>query len=233
MGSRITSEFFIATDAWRREFPGAHAGVLVMSGVENPARSAALEDLKAKLETDLRQRFGGMDRAAMKAHPILAAYGSYYKRFGKTYHVQLQLESIVLKGKTIPSSAALVESMFIAEVNSLLLTAGHDLDTIQPPLTLDVARGKETYTLLHGILQIPKAGDMMISDGGGIISTIVYGPDQRTHIRPETARAVFTVYSPEGIESLAVEAHLNEIMQHAQLIAPGASVELLKVYSAQ
>jgi hypothetical protein len=44
---------------------------------------------------------------------------------------------------------------------------------------------------------------------------------------------VFTVYAPEGIESLAVEAHLNEIMQHAQLIAPGASVELLKVYSAQ
>jgi DNA/RNA-binding domain of Phe-tRNA-synthetase-like protein len=227
------SEFFITRDAWREAFPSAHAGVLVMRGVKNPARSATLEDLKAKLETDLRQRFEGMDRAAMKAHPILSVYESYYRRFDKTYHVQLQLESIVLKGKTIPSSAALVESMFMAEVNSLLLTAGHDLDTLRLPLTLDVAQGAETYTLLRGSSQMPKAGDMMISDGDGIISTIVYGPDQRTHIRPETTGVVFTVYAPEGIEEGAVEGHLNEIVRYAQLIAPEASVELLNVYSAQ
>jgi DNA/RNA-binding domain of Phe-tRNA-synthetase-like protein len=233
MGRDPASEFFMPTDTWRRTFPGAHAGILAMSGVVNPARSEALEDLKAKLETDLRKRFEGMDRAALKAHPILAAYDDYYKRFGKTYHVQLQLESIVLKGKTIPSSAALVESMFMAEMNSLLLTAGHDLDTIRLPLRLDVARGTETYTVLRGSAQTPKEGDMMISDSDGIISTILYGPDQRTHIRPETTRSVFTVYAPEGIEPGAVEAHLKDIARHAQLIAPEAGVELLSVYSAQ
>jgi hypothetical protein len=78
-----------------------------------------------------------------------------------------------------------------------------------------------------------KAGDMMISDSEGIISSIVYGPDQRTHIRPETTRSVFTVYAPDGIEPRAVEAHLNEIVQHTQLIAPEASVGLLEVFSAQ
>jgi DNA/RNA-binding domain of Phe-tRNA-synthetase-like protein len=233
MGRWPASEFFLTTDTWRRLFPGAHVGVLAMSGVKNPGSSAALEDLKARVEADLRQRFEGMDRAALKAHPILSAYESHYRRFGKTYHVQLQLESIVLKGKTIPSSAALVESMFMAEVNSLLLTAGHDLDTIRLPLTLDVARGTETYTLLRGSPQTPKAGDMMISDSEGIISTIVYGPDQRTHIRPETTRSVFTVYAPERIELSAVETHLKEIAQYAQQIAPEASVELLNVYSAQ
>ena len=233
MGRWPASEFFITTNTWRKSFPGAHIGVLAMSGVRNPASSSALENLKTRLEADLRQRFEGMDRAALRAHPILAAYEDYYKRFGKTYHVQLQLESIVQKGKTIPSSAALVESMFMAEMNNLLLTAGHDLDTIRPPLTLDVARGTETYTLLRGSSQTPKVGDMMISDSDGIISTILYGPDQRTQIRPETTRSVFTVYAPEGIEPGAVEAHLKDIGLHAQLIAPEVGVELLHVYSAQ
>ena len=233
MASVPASEIFLTTDAWRSAFPGAHAGVLAMSGVRNPERSTALEDLKVKLEMDLRQRFEGMSRTALRAHPILAAYERYYRRFDKTYHVQLQLESIVLKGKAIPSSAALVESMFMAEVNSLLLTAGHDLDVVQLPLTLDVARGTEMYTLLRGSPQMPKAGDMMISDGEGIISSIVYGPDQRTQIRPQTTRSVFTVYAPDGIEPDAVEAHLNEIRRHVQLIAPEASIELLKVYAAE
>lgn len=232
MDRNPSEEFFILTDAWRRAFPQAHVGVLALHGVSNPARSAALEDLKGRLETDLRERFGGMDRAAMRANPILHAYESYYRRFSKTYHVQLQLESIVLKGKAIPSSAALVEAMFMAEVNSLLLTAGHDLDAIQLPLTLDAARGTEEYTLLRGSSQMPKGGDMMISDAKGIISTIVYGPDQRTQIRPETSRAVFTVYAPEGIEPLAVETHLNEIAGHARLLATECRAEHLMVYPA-
>jgi len=38
-------------------------------------------------------------------HPILKAYQEYYRRFKKTYHVQLQLESLLFKGKSIPSVA--------------------------------------------------------------------------------------------------------------------------------
>ena len=34
---------------------------------------------------------------------ILQAYAAYYKQFKKTYHVQLQVESIVLKGKGLPN----------------------------------------------------------------------------------------------------------------------------------
>ncbi|MFN8595962.1 MAG: hypothetical protein U0559_07245 [Anaerolineae bacterium] len=33
----------------------------------------------------------------------------------------------------------------MAEIKNLLLTAGHDLDTLQLPVTLDVASGQESY----------------------------------------------------------------------------------------
>ena len=85
---------------------------------------------------------------------------------------------------------------------------------------LDVASGTETYVLMRGTSQTPKAGDMMIWDSEGIISSIVYGPDQRTQIRHDTTTAVFTVYGPAGIDATTIEAHLHEIEANAQLIAP-------------
>ena len=141
------------------------------------------------MEEHLRKQFAGQDRAAVASHPVLQIYSEYYKRFKKTYHVQLQLESIVLKGKSIPTMAALVECMFMAEVKNMLLTAGHDLDTLQLPLTLDVTQGIESYTVMRGENQIVKSGDMTISDELGIVSNVIYGPDQRTQITAETRNA--------------------------------------------
>jgi DNA/RNA-binding domain of Phe-tRNA-synthetase-like protein len=224
---------FEVTSAWKSAYPEAHAGVLVLRGVSNPAHHDELERRKAALEEQLRARFAGQDRAALASHPVLRAYADYYRQFKKTYHLQLQLESIVLKGKSIPSVAALVESMFMAEMQDLLLTAGHDLDVLQLPLRLDVANGTEQYTVLRGDEQLLKAGDMLISDQAGVISNILYGPDQRTQITPNTQNVVFTVYAPPGIGEQTVLEHLQHIQENVMTFAPQAQVELMKVYSGK
>ena len=222
---------FEVTSAWKSTYPEARAGVLVMHSVSNPAHDPALEAQKASLEGQLRAQFSGQDRATIASHPILRAYAEYYRQFKKTYHIQLQLESIVLKGKSIPRVAALVEAMFMAEMKDMLLTAGHDLDTLRLPLTLDVATGNERYTLLRGEEQVLKPGDMMISDQIGVISSILYGPDQRTQITPETSNVIFTVYAPPGIKEESVAGHLQHIKQNVLIFAPQAQVESLRVYS--
>jgi len=224
---------FEVTSAWKSAYPEAHAGVLVMRAVSNPAHDPALESRKAAFEEGLRSQFSGQDRSTIASHPILRAYGAYYRQFKKTYHIQLQLESIVLKGKSIPSVAALVEAMFMAEMKQLLLTAGHDLDSLHLPLTLDVATGSERYTVLRGEEQVLKAGDMMISDQIGVISSIVYGPDQRTQINPGTHNVIFSVYAPPGIDEQTVAQHLQGIKDNVMLFAPQAQVDLLKVYKGK
>lgn len=221
---------FNITSSWKSSFPNAHAGILVIRIVTNPAHHPELEKRKTEIEEQLRTQFSGQDHAAIASHPILQAYGEYYKRFKKTYHVQLQLESIVLKGKSIPTVASLVECMFMAEVKNMLLTAGHDLDTLQLPLTLDVTKGTESYTLLRGETQTVKAGDMTISDAQGIISNIIYGPDQRTQITASTRNVVFTVYAPAGIDKQLITSHLEDMRDYVRVIAPEAEVELLEVY---
>jgi DNA/RNA-binding domain of Phe-tRNA-synthetase-like protein len=223
---------FHVSDHWKTVYPDAHVGVLVMRDVRNPSSHAELEQRKVALEHDLRSRYAAQDRAALTQLPLLQAYAAYYCRFKKTYHVQLQLESIVFKGKSIPSVAALVEAMFMAEIKNLLLTAGHDLDLLQLPLTLDVSRGAEYYIVLRGQAQELKAEDMFIRDGTGVISSIIYGPDQRTSINAQTHNAAFTVYAPGGIAEEAVLAHLQDLRQNVLLIAPGAQADLLQVYGA-
>ena len=203
-----------------------------MAGVENPVTHPAFGARKEAVERQLRERYAGYDRPMIKELPIMAAYNRYYKRFKKTYHVQLQLESVALKGRPIPKVAALVETMFLAELEDLLLTAGHDLALVQEPVTLDVSTGTESYIRMNGQEQQLKAGDMMISDQEGIISSVIYGPDQRTRINANTERALFTTYAPVGVGVEAVQHHLENIQNYVLLIAPGASTELLLVVTS-
>ena len=220
------------SDVWKTSHPGAGAGVLVMRKLTNPAQHPALEQRIAECEAELRARFAGTDRSTLRALPPLQAYAAYYKRYGKTYHVQLQLESVALKGKPITRSSALVSAMVTTELKHLLLTAGHDLEAIQPPVTLTVASGQERYRLLGGREQTLQAGDMMMTDGGGIISSVLYGPDERTRLRPETRQALFAVYAPPGIAEPAIARHLEDLRAAVSLFSPDAEVAAQTVYGA-
>jgi DNA/RNA-binding domain of Phe-tRNA-synthetase-like protein len=223
----------VASDAWRTAYPSAAVGLLAMHGVSNPDHHPALQVIKRVLTTELRERYAGYDRAALKALPILNAYAEYYQRFKKTYHIQLQLESVVFHGKPLPTAAALVEAMFMAELEDHLLTAGHDLESVKLPVRIDVARGEEHYVLLNGKAQTLKAGDMYIADGEGILSSILYGPDRRTQIQPGTRQVLFTTYAPPGIGDQAVRHHMETIRDNVRLVASEATVVLLAVYTAR
>jgi DNA/RNA-binding domain of Phe-tRNA-synthetase-like protein len=221
---------FQIDDSFRTAHPEAHAGVLVMRGAVNPTNHAGLQKRKEALEARLRERFSALDRPALLNVPELRAYDAYYRPFKKTYHIRLQLESIVFKGKSLPAVAALVESMFMAEMEDLLLTAGHDLDSLRLPLSLCVARGDEAYTLMRGGEQTLKAGDMFIRDGEGVISSVIYGPDRRTQLRPETRNVAFTTYAPKGIDPGVVTRHLGHIEENVRCFSPEAEVEVLEVF---
>jgi DNA/RNA-binding domain of Phe-tRNA-synthetase-like protein len=203
-----------------------------MRGVANPQTHAGLSERKQELERELRARFDSGDKQAINALPIVQAYRAYYRRFKQSYHVQGQLESIVFRGKDIPNVSALVEAMFMAELKNLLLTAGHDLDTLQLPIVLDASNGEESYTRLQGDEQALKVGEMFMRDQAGVISSILLGPDKRTRITGQTRNVLFAVYAPASIERGTVEQHLEDIRQNVLLISPEANSDLLDVFGA-
>ncbi|MFN8483299.1 MAG: hypothetical protein U0768_09690 [Anaerolineae bacterium] len=209
------------TEGWRQAFPGAHMGLLEVSGVDNALRPSPLDAEKRAVEARLRERYAGYSRADFLALPTIGAYWSYYKRFSKTYHVLLQVESVVLKGKSLPDVSPLVDANFTAELDTLALTAGHDVARLVPPVVIDVSRDGEVFSQMGGAQKTLRAGDMVMRDAGGLACTIIYGQDDRSPISPATTHALYVVYAPAGVAAAAVQAQLDGIERNIALFAPG------------
>jgi DNA/RNA-binding domain of Phe-tRNA-synthetase-like protein len=202
----------------------------VARGATNVAAHPELEARKRYLEEEMRSRFQNPDD--IKASRVVRAYVAYYRRFEKTYHLVQQFKSISAKGRPLPTVSALVDVMFMAEMKNLLLTAGHDLASVVPPITLDAGTGDERYIKLSQEEQVAKRDDMMVTDGRGILSTVIHGPDYRTRITPESTDALYVVYAPEGVEKADVCAHLRDIQDSVLLFSPAASFDAVGLLSS-
>lgn len=221
-----------ATNEWRSAHPGAVIGLLELSGVENTRRPPALEERKREAEARLRSACGGFARKDFLAHPVMAAYDAYYTRFRKTYHVLLQVESIVLKGKSLPSVSPLVDANFMAEVDTFVLTAGHDADRLTGPILLDVSREADVITQMNGTLREMYAGDMIMRDTGGVSCSVIYGQDNRSPISPATTHVLYVTYAPAGVSSRTVREDLEKIEANVRLFSPAAVTEQVRVIEA-
>jgi DNA/RNA-binding domain of Phe-tRNA-synthetase-like protein len=220
------------TDAWRAAHPGATIGLLEVSGLDNTGPAPRLDERKRWVEAALRARFQDFSRADFLALPIIAAYDRYYTRFKKTYHVQLQLESVVLKGKNLPEVSPAVDANFAAEIETLVLTAGHDAARLEAPITIDVSGTEEEMVQMAGTPRILRPGDMVMRDRGGISCSILYGQDNRSPISEKTTHALYVAYAPAGVPAESVEQQLASIEENIRLFAPDAIVEQHRLISA-
>ncbi len=220
------------TADWIAAHPGAAIGLLEISGVENTLPSPQLDQRKRETEARLRRDYAGYDRKAFLALPVMAAYEQYYKRFSKTYHVLLQLESIVLKGKNLPDVSPLVDANFTAEVNTLVLTAGHDAARLVEPVLIDVSRADDEMTLMNGETRLIRAGDMIMRDRHGVCCSIIYGQDNHSPITPDTRHVLYVSYAPPGVPHDTIQDQLHQIEQNIRLFAPHADIEQSRLLTA-
>jgi len=162
---------------------------------------------------------------------VAQAYAGYFRRFGSRYPVVHQAKTI-LAGRPIESPSALVEAMFTAEVDSLVLTSGHDLDVLAGSLTVDVARDGDRYTKINGKEQALKPGDMVVRDAEGVIASVLYGPDFRTRLREESSAALFGAWCPVGLTAAAAEVHLDFLAALLRQEWPDAAIEPVRILHA-
>jgi DNA/RNA-binding domain of Phe-tRNA-synthetase-like protein len=214
-----------ATDEWRSSHPGAIIGLLEVSAVANTCSSPELDEQKRATEARLRERYQGFTRQDFLFLPVMSAYERYYRRFDKTYHVQLQLESIVLKGKNLPNVSPLVDSNFIAEVETFVLTAGHHVAKLREPVFMDVSREGDSMMQMNGASKAIRVGDMIMKDTLGICCSILYGQDNRSPISPETSHVLYVSYAPAGVPRETVELQLRRIEENLRLFSPNAVTE--------
>ncbi len=220
---------FIVSERWKKTYPDARVAVFILRNINNTREHPKLEKSKRALEETLRTYFTGKnDLIALE--PI-KTYTAYYKRFKKTYPLLQQFKTLIVKKKPLPVVSAMVDAMFMAEMKNLLLTAGHDLGKLSLPVTIDTSQGTESYIKLNGESQPLKPDDMIMADQEGVISSVLYGPDQRTRITTNTRNALFVVYAPGGIAEEDLCRHLRDIKENVLLFSPFTEIGPAKIFS--
>jgi len=214
-----------ATSDWQAAHPGAIIGLLELSSVQNPSDSSPLNQRKREVEAQLRERYLDFSRKDLLAHPVMAAYSRYYRSFDKTYHVLLQVESILSGTRTLPDVSPLVDANFAAEVATFCLTAGHDAGKLAGPVVMDVAKQGDRMTMMNGASKLTCVGDMVMRDNQGVCCSILYGQDNRSPITRATRHVLYVTYAPPGVSSEAVENHMHLIEEHVRLACPHALME--------
>jgi DNA/RNA-binding domain of Phe-tRNA-synthetase-like protein len=212
-----------ATPEWTRCFPEGLIGILELN--VRSKISPALEEHKRALETELRDRYSGYSRAQLAAAPVMRDYVRYYKSFGKTYHILLQLASIVLKAKPFPTVSPLVDANFVAELDSLVLTAGHDADKLHHPVYIDVSTVGDVITHMSGAAKAVPSGDMIMRDTSGICCAILHGQDNRSPISESTQHVLYVAYGVLGVSEAHVRGHFDRVLTCLRLASDELNVE--------
>jgi DNA/RNA-binding domain of Phe-tRNA-synthetase-like protein len=199
-------------------------GLLVIEGINNRTSDEKMESLKLEVIGLIQRKYGMIDRKEIKSLHPMDIYSAYYKKFGYTYHLLLQMESVI-RGKPMPVVSCAVDAMFMAEMKNWLLTAGHDLAKISFPLNLKVATG-ERYNAINAKSVLTVPGDIMVEDGQGVISSILRGPDSRTSISGHSSRVLYTIYAPAGIEERLIIQHMEDIESYIKVISDKSIIRM-------
>ena len=213
----------------RSVYPDTKFGAMVVKGISLSAGRAVMDNIVAEEIEAIKSKYPDYERKAALTTEPLRHYVSYYKQFKKSYHVLGQLESVLLKGKSIPPVGAPIEAMFLAEVKNLLLTAGHDSDLIEGALTVDAALESLSYKGLSGQEQNLVNNDLYLADEKGVVSSILGGPDYRTRITESTKNALYFVYGAGGMTESLIRAHLETIFSYLSQAIQGVEIQTIEI----
>jgi len=216
--------------AAKKLFPDLKIGLLLISNIKNEYLNDKMANAKDSLIEDLKQQYGSLSRKELVQTEVLQGYYSYYKSFTKTYHVLLQLESVVYKDKGIPLVSPVVQSMFMAELKNHFLTSVHDYSKIVEPLYLDRTIGGEIFTQFNGEQKSLKKDDLYIRDTKDIISNVLNGMDERTKVTSDTHTAMYNVYVPFSIDDQKILSHLDDMANYLKLNDENIIIEERSIY---
>lgn len=207
-----------------QQHPGTVLGVMAVTGLGNALEREAWHTLREGEIESFRAAWVGYERKKAILRQPLISYAAYYKQFKKTYPVLLQIESVLLKGRSVQATSLPVETMFMAEVKHGLLAAGHDMALLSGDYTLNLAQGGEDFTVVTGQSRILKTNDIFMADGGRILSSVLEGQDYHTRLTEQSTSALYCVYGVGGVPVRQLGNFFQDLTRYLLTAFPLASI---------
>lgn len=200
----------ISQDA-KLTYPDLKVSILEVRSSQKLQFNENLIEMKRQLENKISE----WENPELLDH--VTKYNSFYKKFSSKVPMEFQIKSVA-SGKGIPAFNPILAGMFMAELKNIILTAGHDLDTLGDHIQVQLSEGSEEYTKINGKLQQLKKDDIFATDGNSIISSVLYGPDMRTRITDESNNYLFMCYVPFDISDDELRNHMDDIANYLKVV---------------
>jgi DNA/RNA-binding domain of Phe-tRNA-synthetase-like protein len=215
-------------------FPGTLIALVTAEGLRGhepwPATEAAVADLERTLADGSWQPAGEED-------PRIEAWHTAYRSFGTNpRRIRPSVDALgrrLAKRGTLPRINPAVDSYNVVSVLHGLPAGAFDLDRVAGTVSIHPADGTEEFTPLGepGTVEVPKPGEIVYSDGAGVLTRHWNHRDaHRTRVTEDSARVLF------ALETLHAErdGHLLEdaAAQLRSLLGPHAAQTAVHYLSA-
>lgn len=172
----MTSAFITSTQAAADEAKGARFAFFRVQNLDASKLSNWLhqnrKELNDKIKSEIEER-----------NSAFAAYAAFFGRSNAWFPLAPQLANARKGG--LPKKFPILEFLLGMELSTGFLIGAHDLTKAKLPLLLDVASGGESYeSLMKQKVMVCSSKELIISDGRGVIASVVQGPDFRTAVQP-------------------------------------------------
>jgi DNA/RNA-binding domain of Phe-tRNA-synthetase-like protein len=117
-------------------------------------------------------------------------------------------------------------------LDTLILTAGHDVAQLEAPVLIDIAREGDEIIQMGGNRKDVPGRDMVMRDARGVACTILRGQDNRSPISRATTHVLYVSYVPEEVSERQVRVQLELLEKHVRLFATGCHLEQSTILSA-
>lgn len=184
-------------------------GLLVLDGVGVREHDPALQDEIDRYGQALRERHGAAPSSELEG---AADARALYKDLGidptKTRPSSEALARRVLKGEALYRVNTLVDALNLCSLRAQLPFGLYDLGRVQPPVVLRRGQPGESY---EGIRKaaVNVEGRPVLADAQGAFGNPT-SDSGRTMVRPETTRALVTVYAPARYATPRLERVLDD-----------------------
>lgn len=133
-------------------------------------------------------------------------YFRYFRKYGQTYPVTKQLESLLLKGRPFPEDEFVNSIAFLSELKTHALIGTHDVDKIEGDMVFYKEDVKREFPAMvrDGAHTYP--GDVTGRDDKGIIISMISGVDSRTCLNENSRNVVYLIFGTSEMTKEEIDA---------------------------
>ena len=226
----VSNEHLTIDSSVLQKFPAMKVGVAVIKGVSVTKLNEELEKEKEKVVATL----SGLTNEQINEIPEVQSYRAIYKTMGVDYHSRRPSPEALLRrlasGKELYNINTAVDATNVIVLKHKISIGVFDLDKLEFPTTLTLAKGEEKIHLLGETEEtLIKKGEMIYTDQTGPFNLdLNYRDSVRTAVTEETKNLYINVDGGEGITEEKVQMVLNEVTELIVSVC-GGTVEVISV----